>query len=307
MNAKIYKVGNDSAIDVDFIYNRFDLWLPTVQFDTWCYESEEEDKMLFQIGVVNSTAHLGIWLLDMDASVLESIITRLFCEYTNVNVIEYSFSFTPYGEHLAHNSYRIVLPDKIEEIDLRISSKARYNMRRQLRLFEEEYGKIEFRRSDARSPDVEKVWEAYFALKNDSHGTVYNLSVSDYCNKYHVTDIYWLQVGKNEIAAVILSCEQCEIVYIENLSYNAIFSKYSPGQLLYNWYLKELVRKRKKEIFLGGGNYEYKERYNSDKQTVYDGKIYRNNLIKKKMELQQKFSKMRWYKMLSAVKTKFFH
>jgi len=83
-------------------------------------------------------------------------------------------------------------------------------------------------------------------------------------------------------AALILPCEQCEIAYIDNVSYAKKYAKYSPGILLYHHYLKELSE-RKHLIYLGDGEYEYKAKYSSVKKKVYDGTVYRNSCWKMKL------------------------
>lgn len=305
MSERLVKVGKDfQSENINFIYNRFDLWMPTRHFDTWRYETEDQ-RIYFQVSIVERTAYLGIWLMEITDGTLKNIIFKIFHEYSNVEKIEYVYSVACIGGNYSeHNSYQIDLPDQTDEIDKRLSSKGRYNMKRQLRLFEEQYGEIEFRWCEARDAAADWIWDAYFSLKKESHGTLYNMSPDDYCDRYHVTDIYYLQVGKDKVVSMILSCEQCNIVYIENLAYDKAFSKFSPGQLLYNWYLKELVRKKKTAIYLGGGNYEYKERYDSKKTTVYDGTVYRNNFIKKKIELKIRLAHVKWYQKLSMIKSK---
>lgn len=79
---------------------------------------------------------------------------------------------------------------------------------------------------------------------------------------------------------MILSCEQCPVVYIENLTYDTNYAKYSLGQILYDIYLKKLVEKGKKEIFLLGGDYDYKRRYHSVEETTYNDAVYRSIVSK---------------------------
>lgn len=76
------------------------------------------------------------------------------------------------------------------------------------------------------------------------------------------------------------SCEQCSCVYVENLTYNEQYSKYSCGKALYDIFLARMIEKGKKEIFLGGGNLEYKKKYGSVEETVYHCVVFRNAVIK---------------------------
>ena len=117
-------------------------------------------------------------------------------------------------------------------------------------------------------------------MKERTHGTVYNLDENEYCIKYHVSDIYTLTIGdSNRLASVILSCEQCPMIYLENLTYDQELADYSPGQILYDEYLKQLISKGAKGVFLLGGEYGYKKRYGSIEKQIYNSTVYRNCFI----------------------------
>ena len=47
---------------------------------------------------------------------------------------------------------------------------------------------------------------------------------------------------------------------------------------MYDWYLKQLVEKKKEQLFLSGGDLEYKKRYGSIEEFVMNIKIYRNSI-----------------------------
>ena len=299
---QVYKTDHaDMRSQISFIYNRFDLFHPLKNYDVWCYEYSG-NKVYFEVSVYEEVAALGIWLLPLSGEILQEIVSRVFKAYPKVRKIEYQYSLAAIGDYAGHPSYEIELPDSEEALDLRLSSKGRYNQKRSLRLLGEQYGEVTFMRYDARDPKAAEVWDRYFEFKQRTHGTSYHLTPDEYCDKYHVTDIYAL-FAEGEIISMILSCEQCDIVYLDNLSYNPEYSKYSPGQILYSFYLKQLIQKGKVMIYLGGGDLEYKKRYGSIKKTVYDGVIYRNAFWKFVKKIRKSLAYMSWYRKLSKLKS----
>ena len=75
-----------------------------------------------------------------------------------------------------------------------------------------------------------------------------------------------------------MSCEQCPIVYIENLTYDLQYSKYSCGQILYDIYLTQLIIKGYKELYLAGGDLAYKKRYGSIEEAIFNGIVFRSKI-----------------------------
>ena len=160
--------------------------------------------------------------------------------------------------------FRIKLPDNIEQLDLRLSSKGRYNIRREKRLVNDSFGDYQFVECMPNTTLAGILMESYLEFKMKTYGKDYGLNLEEYCKKYHVSKIYGLLLGEEKIVgAVLLSCEQCPCVYLENLSYNPDLSKYSLGKIIYDEYLKSLVEKEYKELFLNDGDYSYKKRYGS--------------------------------------------
>lgn len=96
-------------------------------------------------------------------------------------------------------------------------------------------------------------------------------------------------LGGGEIGAILFSCEQCSCVYVENLTYNEQYSKYSCGKALYDIFLARMIEKGKKEIFLGSGNLEYKKKYGSVEETVYHCIVFRNEFLQCVFIIKHKF------------------
>lgn len=73
------------------------------------------------------------------------------------------------------------------------------------------------------------------------------MTAFQYINEYCVMDIYTL-TGEQTLLSIVLSCEQGDYVYLENLTYDTTYGKYSPGSVLYGQFLGELIRKKKGRI-----------------------------------------------------------
>ena len=289
---KIYSCQDKSKyceIVPNFIYNRFDLWDKSIldgEVELYCYESEET-RFYFEVLAGKTSAKLGVYLMNLSADVLKNIADFVFATF-KVSTVTYENGYSKLGDYIEHNHLRIELPETAEELDARLSTKGKYNIKREKRLTDEKFGGYKIINLSALDEKAEKIWEHYFKFKNNTHSISYGLSVKEYCNKYHVTDIYVLLLGEEErIGSIILSCEQCPIVYIENLTYDTEISSYSPGKILYDEYLKMLIAKGVKEIYLLGGNYSYKKRYSSIEETVYNATIYKNALIRCRYKLKK--------------------
>ena len=132
-------------------------------------------------------------------------------------------------------------------------------------------------------------------IKEKSHNIGKIENYNAYLQKYHISNIYVLYFGE-DIAAILFSCEQCSNAYLENLSYDIQYSKYSPGQQIYEYAMIRLIEKKIRCIFLGGGDYDYKRKYGSIEETLYDGVIFRNVLAKAKYNLITYYNKHLYWK-----------
>ena len=265
----------------NFIYNRYDLWGKSSvgQTSLWHYKDKER-SLYVESFCQGSTARLGIWLMPMETKVLRRIAKGVFNEFPEVKSIVIENATCDFkGRSFQNNHFRIELPKTVEELDQRLSAKGRYNIRREKRLLSEKKGRSVVCHYLAGDQESEIVWSSYFKYKSEAKKTIYGLSPDEYYAKYHVTDIYSLELGEqHDIAAIMLSCEQCSVVYLENMAFDDTLASFSPGQILYDEYLKLLIQKGKQELFLAGGNYSYKKRYDSIEDVVFKGAIYRNQL-----------------------------
>lgn len=225
---------------------------------------------------------MGLWLSELPKDLLLQLCRFLFQKYAKIKNICYQNypQCLPRRNNcvnIERNHWKILLPDNPEELHQRLSSKKRYNIKREKRLASEQlggYSVLEY------TPDSvpDSVINAYFDFKKNQFGTDYQTTPNGYLKQYHVSHIYVLQLT-NAIGAIVMSCEQGSNVYLENLAYNPEFGKYSLGSILYDVFLERLVLKGKNAIYLGYGHHQYKALYGAIEETVYSGTVYRSRWI----------------------------
>lgn len=229
--------------------------------------------------IESECALLGTYLLELSMAEIHAIEKYVFKLYPTVRKISTYHALINEEKVKKHNDFHINLPNTEEELDRRISKKGRYNIKRELRLINEHIGNAEFVEYDLENVDCsDSLMKTYFSMKEKTHHRNYGMSTEEYLEKYYVTHIYTLET-KEKVLAMVLSCEQGDIVYIENLTYDIQYADYSPGQVLYDWYLKRLIQKGKMGVFLSGGKLEYKKRYDGIECQVSDIAVYRNNVL----------------------------
>lgn len=264
-------------IDPEMIYNRLDLIMGENSYILTVENAEQNlEKKYIPVHIDGNIALLGIWGTQITQNEINSISNFIFAKYPLINAVSSRRAkIADYPELVRVNDFHIDFPDSSEEFDDRVSSKGRYNIRRSRKVAENNYGKVSFESYSINSTEINDLFEKYFSLKKVTHNAQYGLSAEEYIKKYYVSDIYSLKFGEN-VVSLILSCEQCPCVYLENLTYDVNYGKYSPGAMLYDEYLRTLINKRKRSLYLKGGDLEYKKRYGSIEEQLTTFKIYRN-------------------------------
>ena len=268
-----------SQIVPDVIYNRFDLTYSKEDCFAVCLKEKDMERVV-PVCIQSDTAILGLWLGELTPDQMAHVTEHIFHSYTGVKRVRYENSYCNYGSAITKNHFRIELPDNAEQLRSRLSSKGRYNIQREKKILEQDFGQWhveEYIAEDA----PEELFKTYFQMKKATHGINYKMTKEEYIKKFFVSHVYVLQTEQGT-AAIVLSCEQCPIVYLENLTYDLEMAKYSPGQILYDLFLERIIEKGKKDIYLAGGKLSYKKRYGSIEETVYNGVVYRNILIQGK-------------------------
>lgn len=260
-----------SRITPNYIYNRFDLFCTTEEFEAVILETENQSRVV-EFRIQGDRAELGIQLMPITQEELEALEGYIRREYAGVKRIVYKNGTLTRGKANAHNYFRIEFPDTVEQMESRVSPKSWSKMRRRNRRAEEAYGPMRLLEYSGDQIPLEIV-DTFFRYKQATRGREYGMDAQEYLERYHVTDCYAVMFGET-MGAMHFCCEQCPIVNGENHSYNPELKEYSLGKFIFAHSLIRMVEKGHTAIFLAGGDFEYKTHYGSIEDTVYDCELY---------------------------------
>lgn len=259
----------------DLIYNRYDL-IHNEGVMTYSYEHNGATYKI-QVYAHDGVAEPNIWGKKYPQEIFEQLVNDLFADI-DIYAIKVTRGRNQYRKFLQDTEdIRVPLPDDFVELMNRIARKDRATIRRKLRWLDERFGSLELDRY-ARNDIPNEVVETYFKWKKDTHGTDYRLTPQEYLDKYYVTDALMMRAGDTDVA-VAFYCKVNESVFFENFSYNKALKRYSPGLLMYVKLMEELIRRKCKYNYMGGGNYIYKTRFGAQAEHAYIGSIYRQEII----------------------------
>jgi len=273
-NGDISSVKKVFASD-NLIYNRFDLIHPSSILLHYLDEDYEYDISLYMQGY---SAYINVWGKILPQKIFETMIDEIFNSYREIKRISVIRGGNGYLDFLQEvNDIYIEIPRSIEELLARLKSKHQYNLRRMKRILQDRIGAyrtIWYTRTNIPNVCV----ELYFKWKKASHGIDYGMSVDEYLDQYYVTNALELNIS-GECMGIAFCCCVEDVVYLENFSFNPRLKDYSIGFLTYELLLEQLILQNKKLLFLGGGEYDYKKRFNAVERAAYSGNIYRQSVI----------------------------
>lgn len=259
----------------NLIYNRFDL---IHQGEYGTYEYRDDDKEYVICAYRNrGVAEVNLWGKVLPQDVFNSMVKELF-QSPGVYAISVTRGGNQYFDFLEEtNDIRIPLPESFDELMNRAERRDRATIRRKLRWLDERIGVLKI---DVypRSEISDDIVETYFDWKKETHGTEYGLKPAEYLDKYHVTDAMLMRAGDMDVA-IAFFCQAEDIVFFENFSYNSNLKEYSPGLLMYVKFMEELIKRKCRYLYLGGGGYIYKKRFGAESFRAYSGRIYRKEII----------------------------
>ena len=116
--------------------------------------------------------------------------------------------------------------------------------------------------------------DIFFNFKRQLYYLSPDYNEKTYMSTHPSLDAYTLEINGSIEAILFASCS-ASTVYLENLSYNPIYSKYNLGTLVYYLTILKLIENKMSVLYLGAGDFEYKQRWGTLKHTVYDGYIPR--------------------------------
>lgn len=256
----------------DLIYNRFDL-IYKEDVESYSYKSQNGEYVI-DAHYENLKAVLDVWGKKFPQNFFDDTIESIFERHSEIYYIEINRAGNDYKNLLTrYNDIRLSIPKTKEELMQKVTAKHRQTIRRKKRLLEDEYGRLTVALYKKDIPD--KIVDQYFIWKRITHGTDYHMLPKEYLKKYYVTDGILLKAGDKNVG-ILFFCQINNTVYLENLSYNAEMEKYSPGYLVYEMFLEELINRKCLYLYLGGGEYEYKRKFGAEESLTYSGTIYRN-------------------------------
>ena len=116
---KITKVQNTAdyeLVNPNFIYNRFDLFYPAVEFEAVKIRHGKEEKVV-EYQITGDKAELGLWLTAITEDELEQLLLYIRNNHENVKTVLYKNAVIPYGKAKKHNHFRILFPETVEEME----------------------------------------------------------------------------------------------------------------------------------------------------------------------------------------------
>lgn len=257
----------EEAPYLDFSYNRYDVL--GVQYKVLCLDNKT-DKVYVPYFVEKEILKLGVSFSPIDRKMLEKILDWL-SQNENAAKIEMMFCL-PYCKSLAaRNNFSIELPKTSELLFSRVKKKTRGNVRREWKYFTEYVGEVDFIHYEINEITEDLVQE-YFDMKYSTHKCQYDMSCIEYLKKYYVSDAYTLEKNGKKYA-ILFSCQNTKIAYLENFSYDKEYEKFSLGTIIYWKWLEQLILNGNKSLYLAGGNYIYKKHFDSNNELCFSGEI----------------------------------
>lgn len=259
----------------NLIYNRFDI-IYQKNIEHFLYEY---GNRIYAIDAYyeNFMAKMNIWGKEIPTDVFENAVADIFKHHSDIYCIEIKQARNNYHNLLeGGNDIRIPLPETVDQLLQRVRAKHRTAIKRIKKLLEKEYGRLNVIKYKSDIPD--EIVLLYFKWKQITYGKDYNMTPEEYLERYHVTDAMLLKAGGNEVA-ILFFCQIDNVVYLENFSYNLKMEQFSPGYLIYEMFLEELIYRNCSLLYLGGGNYTYKKRFGAEESVAYSGMIYRKEVF----------------------------
>lgn len=252
-------------------WNRFDLRYGN-DFDLWLINGAYVASYLDGFAI-----NVSLYLRKMDKNTFNEFAKYLFEFYSNAKELVVLHTYTEIDGIEPAVHWHVDLPENIEKFNSTLSHRVRYNTKWYPKKIRENIGEYTIKYMNARDcPD--DVVLTYFKWKKQTHGTNYGLTPKQYLQKFCVTGVYVMET-ESEMLAIGFISEIGENVFFENFSYNQKYAKYSPGMVLYNYLISDLISRGKKKLYLLGGNLEYKKHFNGVATMTRSGMVYREQFI----------------------------
>lgn len=265
----------ENNLQKNFIYNRFDIFYNNNY--SLFYLKNDSDEVYIPVHFEGKSAFVGMHLVKINKTSLEDFIKYLFKNFS-INKVKFKYCGTEiYG--LKKEEYCFVKLDKnIDDFTNKLSSETRYNIGRYTRKIEKDF-KLEIKHYDTKEIIENKLDEKFIEFKNITHGrSIESLKkyISYYLDNSIITDAYVMFLDNKIVSIVFIdNIPNNQNSYLENLTYDIKYKKYSVGTVLYFNTIKALINENKEIFYLGDNSTEYKTRFNGQIVDVYSGTVYR--------------------------------
>lgn len=213
---------------------------------------------------------LGVYMMDLDKKVFDAVIKFIVKKF-NINRFYLVQSVNGNKKLTKSGHWLLSLPETQEDFDKMFSSRTRYNRRIKRKNLEKDYD-CKFTHYKKFELD-EKFFEDFLKMKRIGYEDAYKNKtpkemLSDF---YTITDVYTLTIDNKVEAYLLYSILDKDEVYQVNITYNTAYSKYGIGVMLYYYGLENLIKQKVKRLYLGSGDYDYKENSKAIRRVTYDG------------------------------------
>jgi len=256
----------------NFIKNRFDIIYGD---DFFLYRVDDVNGIFYiPVHIDKDEVKVGVWLTNISKKGFSCFKRKVFKDNKNVKIISAECSINKVRNKSKKKiHWHVDLSKTLEEFNKLLSKKARYNTKWYPKKIVEDFGGYEIKQYAVNEIKVGIV-EEYFKLKEATHRKDYNADPKEYLAEYNVTNAYVMYIN-GSIVAIAFANITDDNVYLENITYNQEYSKYSVGMVLYYYIISELLNKGYKTLFLSTGTSEYKHRFNGNSTECYNGRVMR--------------------------------
>lgn len=269
----------------NIILNRYDLRYTNDDI-YWVHIQEQLRSSTVGLRIHANRAWIGILRMPISPNCLEEMIRKVFSVFPAVHNI--SFQFTRFNPKLLwpnalfkESSFLYIqLPESHEALFARTSGHFRRRIKYERRRIERAVGSIRIERYATSEIPLEiiQLYVQYKSQKYDDKDLHRGISGVLNGRSIPVTHCYVLRCN-NDVLAIILTSEDGTDPYLVNLAYNPQFAALSPGKVLYIELLKSLIDRKKKILYLGSGEYEYKHYLGAVETAYWVGDICRDDIV----------------------------
>lgn len=262
------------------IWNRFD-----VRYDNKArvlYVIEDDNAYVIQFYINNHTCYLGVFMMPISADVFNTVLRFIKRRFPSVYGFNIWQSLNNHAGLRPAPHWLLELPETWDEYNASFTSKSRNNRRNAKLKLESDFSDIKYEYYDADNFSDELANE-FLRLKNQNKNFdhVYYASAQSIRNKfYSISDVFVMRHGTKIIAMITYSRIGNSVdCWCDNMAYDVDYIKYGIGTILYYHSIEQLIASGVRNIYLGGGEYAYKQNCHARRDETYIGEFRNMNLI----------------------------